>query len=86
MKSTPLFALLAATSAVLAGCAQPLHLQYDFGRAYTQSSQIQANLERPTATGQNYPLTGTEALLIRANVESEDAEAKSGEAEATATQ
>ena len=85
MKPT-LFPLLLAASTALAGCAQPLHLQYDFGRAYTQSLEIQANLERPTATGQNYPLTGTEALLIRANVEKEDSEAKSGQAEATATQ
>ena len=71
-----LFFLLAL--APLAGCAQPLHLQYDFGRAYTESMQIQANLDRPTVAQGNYPLSGTEAILIRANVEKQDATEKTG--------
>lgn len=72
------FSLVAASIVLLplGGCAQPLHLQYDFGRAYTQSMQIQANLDRPTAVGANYPLTGAEALLIHANVEVEDSAQK----------
>jgi len=76
-----LFLLLAL--APLAGCAQPVHLQYDFGRAYTESMQIQANLDRPTAAQANYPLSGTEAILIRANVEKQDAKEKTGKVEAT---
>lgn len=67
----------------LAGCAQPLHLQYDFGRAYTQSMQTQANLDRPTVAQSVYPLSGTEALLMRENVVKEDAKEKSGQIETT---
>ena len=59
-------------------------LQYDFGRAYTESMQIQANLDRPTVAQGNYPLSGTEAILIRANVEKQDATEKTGKLEATA--
>lgn len=70
--------------APLAGCAQPVHLQYDFGRAYSESMQIQANLDRPTVAQANYPLSGTEAILIRANVEKQDAKEKTGKVEATA--
>lgn len=67
----------------LAGCAQPLHLQYDFGRAYTQSMQTQANLDRPTVAQSVYPLSGAEALLMRENVVKEDAKEKSGQVETT---
>lgn len=76
--------LLLLSLVSLAGCAQPVHLQYDFGRAYTESMQVQANLDRPTAAQANYPLSGTEAILIRANVEKQDAKEKTGKAEATA--
>lgn len=68
----------------LFGCAQPVHLQYDFGRAYTESLRTQANLDRPTVAQSIYPLSGTEAILIRANVEKQDAKEKSGEVEKTA--
>lgn len=73
-----IFALIATS---LIGCAQPVHLQYDFGRAYTESMRTQANLDRPTVAQSNYPLSGTEAILIRQNVEKQDAKEKSGEAE-----
>lgn len=79
MKAHPFLLALAP----LAACAQPVHLQYDFGRAYTESMQIQANLDRPTVAQANYPLSGTEAILIRANVEKQDAKEKTGKVEAT---
>ncbi len=71
---------------ILPACAQPVHLQYDFGRAYTESLRTQANLDRPSVAQANYPLTGTEAILIRENVEKEGAKEKTGEAESTATE
>lgn len=76
-------ALAALLCIPLAGCTQPLHLQYDFGRAYSQSMQVQANLDRPTAVEANYPLAGTEAILIRANVVKEDSSEKTGQVEST---
>jgi hypothetical protein len=75
--------LCLAGIAATPSCAQPLHLQYDFGRAYTQSLQVQANLDRPTAAQSVYPLGGTEALLIRENVIKQDSAEKSGKVEAT---
>lgn len=66
----------------LTGCAQPVHMQYDFGRAYWASMQVQANLDRPTAVEANYPLAGTEAILIRANVVKEDSAEKTGDIDA----
>lgn len=74
-------ALIAAVG--IAGCAQPLHLQYDFGRAYSDSLAVQANLDRPTAAEATYPLTGAEAMLIRENVVKANSAEKSGKVEAT---
>jgi hypothetical protein len=65
-------------------CAQPLHLQYDFGRALTESQKIQADLTRPTVAEAVYPLTGTEAVKLRQNVEKTTTEEKSGALEAVA--
>ncbi len=70
----------------LAGCAQPLHLQYDFSRAYTESMQTQANLDRPSVAQSVYPLSGTEAILIRENVVKQDSSEKSGKIETTKVQ
>lgn len=71
---------------LLAGCAQPLHLQYDFGRATLAAAAAQADLNRTTAAEAAYLLTGAEALEIRANVEKAAVQEKSGKAEATADQ
>lgn len=78
-RSPLLVALLA-----LAGCAQPLHLQYDFGRATLAAAAAQADLNRTGSAEAAYPLTGAEALEIRANVQKEAVKEKSGKAEATA--
>lgn len=75
---------LATLLSTLPACVQPLHLQYDYGRAIEASSRIQADRERPSAATAVYPLTGPEALLIIENVQKEDAAAKSGKAESTA--
>lgn len=63
------------------GCAQPSHLQYDFGRAYEESMKIQMDRQRPSVAKSEYPLSGTEGIKLRENVETETTEVKSGEAE-----
>lgn len=74
---TLLFAL------ALAGCSQPLHMQYDFGRASWESAQIQADLSRESVAESLYPLTGSEAALLRKNVEESSTDVESGELEST---
>jgi hypothetical protein len=49
-------------------CGAPTHLQYDFGRSYMQSTQIQSNVSRSAAINEVYPLTGSEAQGIRTEV------------------
>jgi hypothetical protein len=60
------FALCLAAGAC--GCASPLHLQYDYGRAYTQAILSQADLTRPSVANSQYALYGTEAEAIRIRV------------------
>lgn len=59
---------LAIAALGLAGCASPLHLQYDFGRAYTAAIISQADLTRPSVANSQYQLYGTEAESIRIRV------------------
>ena len=79
--------LLLTTLAVslLSSCGQPLHLQYDYGRAYTDAMLTQADLTRPSAVDSAYPLTGFEGLELRLRVTEESTDAESGNAEATQT-
>ena len=51
-----------------AGCASPLHLTYDHGRAYTEAVTKQADLTRPSVANDQYKLYGTEAEMIRIQV------------------
>ena len=51
---------------LLLACAAPTHLQYDYGRAYYTSFQVQADLSRSSVTSEVYPLNGVEAEGIRA--------------------
>lgn len=59
--------LLAA--AALGGCASPLHLTYDYGRAYTAAIISQADLTRPSVANSQYYLYGPEAEAIRIQVQ-----------------
>lgn len=68
---------------LLLACAQPAHLQYDFGRAYSESARIQADLSRQSVAESVYPLSGEEASRIRSNAEQASGDAESGEQEAT---
>ncbi len=62
--------LMAAGALALLGtaCKQPLHLQYDFGRAFVETMRVQADLTRPSVQYQTYSLYGIEAVKIRINV------------------
>ena len=64
-------------------CAQPLHLQYDFGRTYMAVAETQANLDRPSVADAEYPMSGQEALQVRANAEKATTEEKTGEINTT---
>ena len=52
---------------LLVGCAQPLHLQYDFGRATGDLARIQGDLSRPSVADDAYLIEGSEALMLREN-------------------
>jgi len=64
--SRTLIALVAA--AALSGCVSPLHLTYDYGRAYTATVISQADLTRTSVANANYQLYGVEAEQIRIRV------------------
>lgn len=72
---------LLAVCALAAGCASPLHLTYDYGRAYTESIVAQADLTRPSVADAQYPLYGPEAEAIRVRVQEVTTDAESGKAE-----
>lgn len=63
------------------GCSQPDHLSYDFGRAYTATFPVQADLTRTSAAGLDHPLSGVEAQAIRLNVQVESTNEESGESD-----
>lgn len=68
--------LSALALAALVGCSHPQTLQYDHGRAYTQTFAMQADLERASVNMELYELSGVEGIAIRmaAEVEATDAE------------
>jgi hypothetical protein len=68
---------------LLIACAQPVHYQYDFGRATWEAQRIQADLSRPSVAESLYPLSGEEASKIRTNAEKATTDTESGEQEAT---
>jgi hypothetical protein len=73
-----LLAFAAAASA--SACKPPLHLQYDFGRAYVETLRLQADRTRPSAAHEAYQIYGLEGIGIRQNVQLESGDAESGEA------
>ena len=64
MKHALALALLASTA-----CGAGLHKQYDHGRAYHEAFEQQADLTRPEAQDDAYPLTGDEGEQLRQRVE-----------------
>jgi len=73
---TALWATLGA--AIVSGCVSPLHLTYDYGRAYTESIVEQADLTRPSVAELNIFLYGNEAEEIRIRVKEQSTDAESG--------
>ena len=67
-----------------AGCS-PTHMQYDFGRSFTESTRIQADLDRSTVRGTVYPLSGVEAVEIRLRVQESTSDEESGESKLKAS-
>ncbi len=71
--------------AVGLGCTQPLHLQYDYGRAFTESMAIQADLTRESVAESGYALSGDEGLELRQRVFEKSTDEESGETETTSS-
>jgi hypothetical protein len=61
--------LLLAVAALAGACKPPLHLSYDYGRAFVETLRVQADLTRPSVQYAGYSLYGPEAARIRLNVE-----------------
>jgi len=76
MQKVPRAVMLALLTA---GCASPLHLTYDYGRAYTESIVAQADLTRPSVAESEYALYGVEAVNIRIRVQEEATDVESAE-------
>ena len=74
-----IFFLLGA--AALSACKPPLHLTYDFGRAYVDTLTVQADLTRPSVQYAGYSLYGPEAAMIRLNVMMESSDKEDSESE-----
>ncbi len=71
--------LLVALAATAAGCASPIHLTYDHGRAYTEAIIRQADLTRPSVANSQYRLYGVEAEQIRIRVQESSTNEESGD-------
>lgn len=70
---------IVAAAAALAGCASPLHLTYDFGRAYTDAFTKQPDLSRPSVANAQYFLYGPEAEAIRIQVQKKTSDEEKAE-------
>ena len=62
----PLIALLALP--LVGACGSPVHLSYDYGRAYTAAFGAQADLTRPSVATGGHSLEGIEGVNIRLRV------------------
>jgi len=78
MKSgTPLLVLTACTlSLCMSACKAPMHLSYDFGRAYTSTFSVQSDLTRSSVMSAQYPLGGAEGVEIRMLVTEESTDSE----------
>ncbi len=74
---------VALGAAFLAGCAAPLHMGYDHGRAFTETFSMQGDLTRASIVSTEYPLYGNEAADIRLNVREATTAEKEGDSEFT---
>ena len=72
---------LSVVLVMVAGCSAPLHLTYDYGRAYTDVFLTQADLTRPSIASSRYFLYGVEAAEIRIRVRDSATDEESGDSE-----
>jgi hypothetical protein len=80
-----IFGGLLVGGATLTGCTQPLHLQYDYSRTYTECMTIQADLSRESVSELDYVLSGTEGLELRQRATESATDQESAEAELTSS-
>ncbi len=85
MRTRLIFGGLLLGGAALTGCTQPLHLQYDYSRTYTECMTIQADLSRESVAESGYVLSGTEALELRQRATESATDEESAEAELTSS-
>jgi hypothetical protein len=71
---------VAGVFGLLVGCKPPLHLTYDFGRAYIETLKVQADFTRLTVVLEAYNLYGVEGVLIRINVQTKTSTEATGSA------
>lgn len=83
LRRAPLVAALLLAASALGGCKPPLHLTYDYGRAYVETLRLQADLQRPSVVSEAYMLYGAEGVKIRVNVQTMTTEEETGEATLT---
>ena len=65
----------------VSGCVSPLHLTYDYGRAYTDVFLTQSDLTRPSIASSRYFLYGVEAAEIRIRVREEATDEETGDSQ-----
>jgi hypothetical protein len=73
---------VALAAAFAAGCSYSRQLHYDHGRAIEQAMNTQADLTRPSAANQAYPLSGAAGLELRQRVQEVSTDQESGTPEA----
>ena len=77
-----LFLTSLAAATLAGGCIRPNRLQYDYGRAYSESFAVQTDISRASVKDNVPALSGVEGLALRAAVVEETTTQKSGEVEA----
>jgi hypothetical protein len=64
------------------GCIRPNRLQYDYGRAYSESFAMQVDTSRASVKDNVPSISGVEGLALRKAVVEETTTAKTGQAQA----
>lgn len=78
LTTTALVLLLAPLASACSGAASR-HLQYDYGRCFSEAIVAQADLTRPSVANLEHPLAGVEAQAIRLRVSEAATDEESGE-------
>jgi hypothetical protein len=76
-----MLSLPAAVLALATACGEPVHLGWDYGRAYVDAFTMQSDLTRPSVAASQYQLSGNEAAQIRLRAEQATTDQESGETE-----